>query len=76
MLTGIGDFLRSAQHDGKVGNIDNTLQVRHPLIIELCRYHVAYKEQAGIGVIHHIIYLVRSEFMLNRNSYGTVGERC
>ena len=75
VLSGIGDLLWAAEHDGEVGYVDNALKVWHLLIVELCGHHVAHEEKAGIGMVYHVVDLSWGEFVLDRNGHGSIGER-
>ena len=63
MLTRVVQLLRAGNHQREVGQVDDALQLRHLLRVNLLRHEVADEKQACLAVIDDVVHLFGVKLM-------------
>ena len=74
VLTGIRQFVGTRENKRIVGDIDDTLQPRHLLRVNLSGHHISYEKQLGIRMVDDVVNLIWCELMEDRHCYGTISQ--
>ena len=67
-------FFRTTHAERIVGDVNDTLKVRHLIRRKFFPRHITYKQEACIRVVDNIVHLLRFEFVKDGHCNGTISE--
>ena len=74
MLTGIGQFVCTTDHQRIIGIVDDTFQGRHCLRVDDRCHVISHEKKTGFRVVHDVVNLFSVKLMQDGHSNGTIGE--
>jgi hypothetical protein len=72
VFTGICEFLASGYKYAEIVYLNDTFERRHRTFVKTFPNYITYKEESGFGMVYDIMYLVRLEFVEDRNNYSSI----
>ena len=75
VLASLGKAVRTRYEQRIVGNVDDTLELRHGLGIKVGPNLVASEEQTGTAMVDNVVHLMSHKLVQDGHSYATITER-